>query len=52
MDRIRRTGHADKTLLNRQGKTVRDIENDWKEQQFRENVEKQKQITENRERKK
>lgn len=37
-DRLRRTGLMDETLVNKQGKTARDIENKIKEEIFKEQI--------------
>lgn len=52
LEKLRRIGLADEQIKNKEGKTAREIEYKLKEQHFKEEVEKQKQITESRQKKK
>lgn len=52
LEKLRRLALVDESLKNKEGKTAREVEYKIKEDSFKEQVEKQKQITESRLRKK
>ena len=45
-EKLRRLGYMDESLVNNNKQTARDIENNIKDEKFREGIEKQRLITE------